>query len=551
MVAIIDSFKDNEKIVVLVTGASGYIALHCVQQLLENGYTVRGTVRSLQNSSKISPLRDLKYSSERLELVEADLECPDHWPKAIKGCTYIMHIASPWPIVADETTIRIAKNGTLNVLKAATQCSTVQKIVLTSSTAAINDGHKNDARVFDENCWGNLNSKQIENYSRSKIIAEKAAWEFWKSLPEASRFQLTVLNPSFVIGPVLSDQRHGSAKIIRRMMDYHTFPAAPKVSLGMVDVRDVARAHIRAMECANCNGERILITATPSVWFSQLTRWLHDEFKSFLISRVTTPNWLAKLYAKMTYDPHFEAVKYRLGAKLHFDNTKLLQMEYMPIKKSVIDMVYSMPDYGIVVRKKNLEKTKNVPLLFKLLKMFEEEEPGKPKNWGYTITIITLVMLLNITVITICRILLDSHDENNHYWLEAKVRENLILFLGIFAMSFCFYCCCCFCCGGSLCRWITKWYSKCFDPSNLLSTAIKTVEEAPATHKKRKNPFFVFNVSNDGDCMMPYAYTNGAFTNSSEHRSIFNNSKGILIPNEKKLANYSKFKCQSQRRKSL
>ncbi|VDM16705.1 unnamed protein product [Wuchereria bancrofti] len=122
----------------MVTGASGYIALHCVQQLLENGYTVRGTVRSLQNSSKISPLRDLKYSSERLELVEADLECPDHWPKAIEGCTYIMHIASPWPIVADETTIRIAKNGTLNVLKAATQCSTVQKIVLTSSTAAIN-----------------------------------------------------------------------------------------------------------------------------------------------------------------------------------------------------------------------------------------------------------------------------------------------------------------------------------------------------------------------------------------------------------------------------
>ncbi|EFO14810.2 hypothetical protein LOAG_13705 [Loa loa] len=221
-----------------------------------------------------------------------------------------MHIASPWPIVADEATIK--------------------------------------------------NSQEC----RSKIIAEKAAWEFWKSLPEESRFQLTVLNPSFVVGPVLSDQKHGSAKIIKRMMDYHTFPAAPKVSLGMVDVRDVARAHIRAMECINCNGERILITATPSVWFSQLTHWLHEEFKGqgFQISRVKTPNWLAKLYAKVTRDPHFEAVKYRLGPKLHFDNTKsrqLLQMEYMPIKKSVIDMVYSMLDYGMIVRKKNLEKTKN------------------------------------------------------------------------------------------------------------------------------------------------------------------------------------------------
>ncbi|CAG9533679.1 unnamed protein product [Cercopithifilaria johnstoni] len=311
-------------------------ALHCVQQLLENGYTVRGTVRNLQNSSKISPLRDLKYSSERLELVEADLECSDDWPRAVEGCTYIMHIASPWPIVADETIIKTARDGTLNVLKAAARCSTIQKIVLTSSSSAINDGYKTDARIFDESCWGDLNSGRIENYGRSKVIAEKAAWDFWKSLPEESRFQLTVLNPSFVVGPVLSDQRHGSARIIRRMMDYHTFPAAPKVSLGMVDVRDVARAHIRAMECANCNG--------------------------FLISLMTTPKWLAKLYAKVTCDPHFEAVKYRFGPELRFNNTKskqLLQMEYMPIKKSVIDMVYSMLDYGIIVKKKNLEKKKN------------------------------------------------------------------------------------------------------------------------------------------------------------------------------------------------
>ncbi|VDO75834.1 unnamed protein product [Onchocerca flexuosa] len=108
-------------------------------------------------------------------------------------------------------------------------------------------------------------------------------------------------------------------------MDYHTFPAAPKVSLGMVDVRDVARAHIRAMECESCDGERILITAIPSIWFSQLTRWLYEEFKDqgFLISRVISPNWLAKLYAKATCDPHFEAIKYRFGPKLHFDNTKV------------------------------------------------------------------------------------------------------------------------------------------------------------------------------------------------------------------------------------
>ncbi|MCP9265256.1 Integrator complex subunit 9-like protein [Dirofilaria immitis] len=417
-------------IFVLVTGASGYIALHCVQQLLESGYTVRGTVRSLQNTSKVNPLRDLKYSSERLELVEADLECSDHWPRAVEGCTYILHIASPWNIVADESTIRIAKNGTLNVLKAAAKCGTIQKIVLTSSTAAINDGHRNDMQIFDENCW-----------------------EIWK--------------------------------IIKRIMDYHTFPASPKVSLGMVDVRDVARAHIRAMECANCNGERILITTTPTVWLSQLTRWLYEEFKDqgFLISRITTPNWLAKLYAKVTCDPHFKAVKYRLGPKLYFDNTKsqqLLQMEYMPIKKSVIDMVYSMLDYGIIVKKKSLEKTKNGD--FPSSKMFEEKEPGKPKNWGYTVAIITLMMILNITVIVICRILLDSHDENNNPWLEGRAREYLTLFLGIFSMSFASIVVAVFV---AVVQWIANWHHNYFHPSKLLPNAIKITEKIPGSQKRR------------------------------------------------------------------
>uniref|UniRef100_A0A183D7A1 3Beta_HSD domain-containing protein n=1 Tax=Gongylonema pulchrum TaxID=637853 RepID=A0A183D7A1_9BILA len=118
----------------LVTGASGYIALHCVIQL-------RGTVRNLRNSAKVSPLCDMKYRAERLELVEVDLECAEHWHSAVGGWTYILHIASPWPIVADETTIAIATNGTLNVLRAATECRTVRKIVLTSSCAAVNGSH--------------------------------------------------------------------------------------------------------------------------------------------------------------------------------------------------------------------------------------------------------------------------------------------------------------------------------------------------------------------------------------------------------------------------
>uniref|UniRef100_A0A914Q2A2 3-beta hydroxysteroid dehydrogenase/isomerase domain-containing protein n=1 Tax=Panagrolaimus davidi TaxID=227884 RepID=A0A914Q2A2_9BILA len=122
---------------VLVTGASGYLGIHCVKQLLEAGYLVRGTVRALNNPKKIEPLRSLPFASERLELVVADLEKPDQWHSALQDCTYILHTASPFPITPDETIIKTAVNGTLNVLNAATKVLTIKKIVLTSSCVAI------------------------------------------------------------------------------------------------------------------------------------------------------------------------------------------------------------------------------------------------------------------------------------------------------------------------------------------------------------------------------------------------------------------------------
>ncbi|VDK79737.1 unnamed protein product [Litomosoides sigmodontis] len=192
--------------------------------------------------------------------------------------------------------------------------------------------------------------------------------------------------------------------------------------------------------------------------------------------------------------------------------------------------------------------------------MFEEKEPGKPKNWSYTVTIITLIMFLNVAVIIVCRILLDSHDQNGQHWLDGKLRENLTLFLGMFAMSFCFYCCCCFCCGGSLCRWIINWNHKYLNPSKLLSSAIKTTKEAPIIHRGRKNSFFTFNVSSNDVSVMAnvandnkkrYAYANSAFINSPEYPSIRNNSKSMLMSTEEKFTACSKFKRECKRRNSF
>ncbi|VDL72977.1 unnamed protein product [Nippostrongylus brasiliensis] len=293
-----DGMPMNE--VVLVTGATGYVALHCVQQLLHSGYHVRGTVRSKTNEKKVGPLRRLAGESNRLELVEADLTVADDWP----------------------------------------------------SCSAINDGHRNDSRVFDETCWTDINSPIVDDYAKSKTLAEKAAWDFWNTLDRNTRFSLTVLNPTFIIGPVLSDSENGSCTVIGRIMDFRTYLASPKVSLGVVDVRDVARAHVEALKRPETDGERILISAR-SVWFKEMMDWLRKEFKhmGYNISRIEAPNWLVKMYAALNVDKQVQAVMHRIGPELRFNNSKsheIMGMDYTEPRISLSEMVHSMIDYGMI-----------------------------------------------------------------------------------------------------------------------------------------------------------------------------------------------------------
>ncbi|VDN20054.1 unnamed protein product [Gongylonema pulchrum] len=195
---------------VLVTGASGYIGIHCVQQLLDLGYTVRGTVRDLSSKVKIEPLKKLHGAKDHLELVVADLEKDDGWPQALTDCTYVLHVASPFPIVADDSIISTAVDGTLRVLRAAAKTS-VKKVVLTSSCAAINEGHADTSKVFNEDDWTDVSSNSVLTYSKSKTLAEKAAWEFVKQ--EGTNFKLTTINPTLVVGPLLHNVRGTSINV--------------------------------------------------------------------------------------------------------------------------------------------------------------------------------------------------------------------------------------------------------------------------------------------------------------------------------------------------
>lgn len=140
-----------------------------------------------------------------------------------------------------------------------------------------------------------------------------------------------MLNPTFITGPVLSTVEHGSATIIGRMMNFSTFLASPKACLGVVDVRDVARAHILALTNEKTDGERILITHERPTWFGDIRDWLHEEFKNhgYLMSPLTVPNWVIKLYAKTNLDKQSTAVVHRLGPELRFSNKKVCSEHFL------------------------------------------------------------------------------------------------------------------------------------------------------------------------------------------------------------------------------
>ncbi|CAG9535723.1 unnamed protein product [Cercopithifilaria johnstoni] len=345
--------ETNRNIKVLVTGASGYIAIHCVHQLLKENYTVRGTVRDLNNDLKIEPLRKLEGADERLELVEADLESDQGWEQATTDCTYVLHVASPFPTVTDESVISTAVDGTLRVLRAVSK-SSVKKVVLTSSTAAINEGHTDMMRTFTENDWSNIDTGNVNDYVKSKTLAEKAAWDFVHK--EGVKFKLTVINPSLVVGPLLHNVQGTSISIIRRFLNSE-IPVVPAVQFGLVDVRDVAQAHVRAMREPRSDGLRILLSYQPSFWFIDIANVLHDEFSSqgYIISRIRVPYPIAWLYSLFSKEAKQQILN-RFGYEVHFDNSlakKILGIEFIDPKESIITMAYDIIERNMAPKRRN------------------------------------------------------------------------------------------------------------------------------------------------------------------------------------------------------
>ncbi|MBV8216742.1 MAG: aldehyde reductase [Verrucomicrobia bacterium] len=307
---------------VLVTGGSGFIGCYCILQLLEAGYRVKTSVRDLKREADVRSM--LKTGGvepgDQLSFRAADLAKDAGWPEAVSGCEYVLHVASPLPASTpkhEDELIVPAREGTLRVLRAARDAG-VKRVVLTSSFAAIGYGHAPQKTPFNETNWTNLNGHVVA-YPKSKTLAERAAWDFMAK--EAGNLELSVVNPVGVFGPVLGSDYSSSIIIVQRLMD-GAVPGCPRLYFGVVDVRDVADLHLRAMTDPAASGERFLAVAGEFMSMREIAKVLKTRLGS-AAKRVTTlelPNWAVRLAALR--DPTIRLILPELGKVKNGTNEK-------------------------------------------------------------------------------------------------------------------------------------------------------------------------------------------------------------------------------------
>lgn len=298
---------------VLVTGGSGFIASHCILQLLAAGHRVRTTVRNLAREADVRALLQQGGADpgERLSFVAADLERDAGWAEAVAGCEYVLHVASPFPPNLpkhEDELIVPAREGALRVLRAARDAG-VKRVVLTSSFAAIGYGKPPQTAPFDETSWTDL-AGDVRPYAKSKTLAERAAWDFVAK--EGGNLELAVVNPVGVLGPVLGSDYSTSILLVQRLMD-GALPGCPKLYFGVVDVRDVADLHLRAMTDPAAKGERFLAVAGDFLAMRDIARVLKRRMGA-AARRVPTlqlPNWLVRIAGRR--DPAVQQILPELG----------------------------------------------------------------------------------------------------------------------------------------------------------------------------------------------------------------------------------------------
>ncbi len=335
---------------VLVTGGTGFIAQHCILALLDAGYRVKTTVRSLTREAEVRA--NLKAGGaepgDRLSLVAADLGSDNGWAEAAAGCAYVLHGASPTPSgnqVREEDWVRPAVDGNLRVLRAARDTG-AKRVVLTSAFGAIGAGHRALARPFVETDWSDLTGN-VAPYQKSKTLAERAAWDFVAR--EGGGLELAAINPTMVLGPALGPDYSHSIRTIKEMLEGQ--PGYPKIKTCVVDVRDVADLHLRAMIDPAAKGERFLATSGKSLWLAEIAKLLKARMGASAgrVSTRTLPNLLIRSMA--ITNPTMKGLVPLLGADLDASGDKaqrLLGWSPRPREEAIVASAESLIRLGLV-----------------------------------------------------------------------------------------------------------------------------------------------------------------------------------------------------------
>ena len=279
---------------ILVTGASGFIALHVLSQLTADGHKVHASVRNAQREAEVrSALSTAALKS--VTFFHVDLLSDSGWDKAFNGVDHVIHLASPFPpkpVQDPNVLIAPALSGTQRIL-ALCQQHGVKSVVVTSSIAAVGFG-RDDKSAFDHNDWSDASSNTIDPYEKSKTLAERAAWDYYHQLGKERTFTMCCVLPGLVFGPILGNRVATSNKVIAKMI-HGEYPGIARINVAVCDVREVAKAHVDALFNEKCHGKR-LIMADKNYWIGDIARLLrahgYDKAPS-----LTIPNTLIRFLA--------------------------------------------------------------------------------------------------------------------------------------------------------------------------------------------------------------------------------------------------------------
>ncbi|GAA4729992.1 aldehyde reductase [Isoptericola chiayiensis] len=298
---------------VLVTGASGFIAKHVVRELLDAGHTVRATVRSDRRRAQVEAL----FPGAAVEFVSLDLTSDDGWDEALTGVDVLMHTASPFPTAPPkdpQDLIRPAVDGTLRALRAA-RAAGVHRVVLTSTCGAIYKPADHDwSRRKTRADWTEIDGPRTTPYEASKTLAEQAAWRFVAEHPE---MRLTVVNPGMVFGPAL-DEHYGSSLETVEQLVTGRMPMLPQMNMPVVDVRDVARIHVRAMTDDGAVGQRFPANA-GRMSIPEMADVLRAAYPDARITTRVAPDWLIRVLSAVV--PAMRTASRGLGLNADVDGS--------------------------------------------------------------------------------------------------------------------------------------------------------------------------------------------------------------------------------------